>query len=250
MGLVNWKDDTVKFDKGPYFTSVYVLYLLVKEILNINYPIDPLDEGSVNKFISSVNNRLYLSEMLQNGEGKRAKAYKDRDMLDVYVKENYFSDPDETMPFKSLPYDYGSAAVDGFEKYYKPLFISLFKQFRPYAKFWELSKNEGGIDGNLAYYNGQNKKGQKKLREEEWSEDQYHQYIATPEKTLSDFKANECAFMVVWEKGITKATVDAFYQSSVIYAKELKPDEFMEKWLSFLNDMDSRGLFKLEYSAG
>jgi hypothetical protein len=241
LGLVNWKDDVAKFDLGPYFTSVYVLYLVVKDILSIYYPKDPLEETEIRRFVSSIEDRLQVSSQIESADGPHAPEYKTLDPLQMYVDRHHL-DPEDPSPFRALPYAYGSAAIDSFLKLYKPLIVGVFRHLTPYRAFWELSASLGGIDGDLAFYLAQNKRTQKQLREDVWGDEEFRSLIEDPIKELENAKRNEWAFMVVFQKALIRATVDSYFQGPVILGEEVAPDTYTQLWVDYLNRCHEQGL--------
>ncbi|TAP34135.1 DGQHR domain-containing protein [Alteromonas sp. KUL49] len=202
LGLVNWNDDSVKFDTGSHFTSVSVLHLVIKDLLNIKYPEDPLDEDFVLKFINSVEDSLFLSSFIKNGEGEYADVYRGKLSLKDYCLPKVIEDEE---PIKILPYEYSLAAVDSFNKNYRPLIYGVFAGFSPYRAFWDLSKEVGGVDGDLAFYNSLSPSAQKTLKTTSWSEDELKKKVELPEAQLNSFKSKKWAFMVVWQKAFLKS---------------------------------------------
>ena len=242
LGLINWKDDTVKFDSGIYFSSINVLYLIVKELLNIKYPADPLDEDDIKKFLKSAEDSLFISAQMKNSEGKNYNIYKDKMGLQTYCLEKL---REYEEPIKILPYEYSLAAQDSFANTYLPLIVGVFKTFKPYREFWDLSEHLGGIDGELAFYYSLNDKSQKHLKNNVWSEAEFEEKIKTKAEKLSQFKSKKWAFMVVWQKALIKATIYSYFQSSTVLGSKVSKDEFLSAWSGFLNYADEKGLFTL-----
>lgn len=242
LGLINWKDDTVKFDSGIYFSSINVLYLVVKELLNIKYPSDPLDEDDIKKFLKSAEDSLFISAQMKKTEGKNYNIYKDKIGLQSYCLEKL---REYEEPIKILPYEYSLAAQDSFANTYLPLIVGVFKTFTPYKEFWNLSKELGGVDGELAYYYSLNDKSQKHLKNNIWTEIEFEEKVKRKAEQLSHFKSKKWAFMVVWQKALIKATVYSYFQSSTVLGNKVSQDEFLVAWSEFLNYADAKGLFTL-----
>jgi len=241
LGLVNWKDDSVKFDTGPYITSVSVLHLVIKDFLNIKYPDDPLDEGSVVKFINSVEQTLFISQTLNDDTGKFHSIYANKKDLKEYC---ILKLTDDEEPIKILPYEYSLAAIDSFNKNYKPLIVGIFQQFITYKVFWDEVRTRGGIDGEMAYYNSLSASAQSKEKDTDLSLD-YHNKIAPLDKELTEMKKGKWAFTVVWQKALLKATIFAYYQVTPLFGEDLDHDSFLKKWIDFLNFADEQSLFDI-----
>lgn len=243
LGLVNWKDDTVKFDTGIYLTSINVLYMIVKELLSIKYPDDPLDEDDVSKFVGSVESSLFLTEFIKSGLGCRKERYEKKPkLLDFCLSKIYENEE----PVKILPVEYSIAAQDSFKNTYIPLIHGVFRRFSCYKEFYELSRVNGGIDGELAYYHSLNDKGRKYLKDAQWSADNFEEFVKQPSERLQQFKNNKWPFMVVWQKAVLKSTCYAFFQCAAVFGKKLEHAEFLDKWIAFLDYCDKQGLFLLD----
>lgn len=238
LGLVDWKTSSVKFDTGAYFTSITALYLVVKDILSLRYPEDPLDEGQVMQFVKSVEDKLYVSEIIARASGPHAESYKDKASVEEYVTRNF--DEENPDPVKNLPFAYSNAAIDGFQETYKPLFIGIFASFKPYFEFRELSKDLGAIDGDFAKYHSLNGKGQQLLKEE-WSEAEFENKVVSVDSKLGEYKKRKWPFMVVWQKALLKATVVLNFQKAAVLKEDA--DSFLAKWVEFLNRAYDAGLF-------
>ena len=243
LGLVNWNDDSVKFDTGAHFTSVSVLHLVIKDLLNLKYPEDPLDEESVLKFANSVEDSLFLTSFIKNGGGEFSSVYKGKPPLKDYCIRKVVEDEE---PVKILPYEYSLAAVDSFNKHYRPILYGVFSGFSPYKEFWNLSRSVGGIDGDLAFYNSLSQSAQKTLENTAWSTGELKEKVQIPEAKLNDFKLKKWAFLVVWQKAFLKATIFAYHQRKVILGEELNQEQFLSKWLRFANHFEKQRIFNTD----
>ncbi|MGI9885745.1 DNA sulfur modification protein DndB [Vibrio chagasii] len=244
LGLVNWKDDSVKFDSGSYFTSVSVLHMVIKDILSIKYPEDPLDEDHVRSFSKSVEDSLFISDIIYKGEGENSSIYKGKRKLEEYCLDKVTLDEE---PIKILPYEYSLAAVDSFNLHYKPFIYGIFSRFKPYKDFWELTKEVGGVDGELAFYNSLSLSAQKNQKNNIWSEEEFEEYVRQPENELSVFKKDQWAFMVVWQKALLKATKYAYFQYSSLERDNIDSEGFLDHWISFLNELYEKGIFNISH---
>jgi len=245
LGLVDWQSAQVKFDQGPYLSTVTALYLVTREILSLRSPADPLDEGEVKKFAQSVQQSLRVNEQVESADGLRADEYRGRPKLMEYIQKHFL---DDDAPLTAIPRPYASAAVDYFEKCYKPLIIGVFRGFQPYREFWDLSASQGGTSGTLAHFLSLNDRTRKQRKEELLKDQEYQVKIADPLALLLEKKKGEWGFMVVWQKALLKATVDAYINSQAVLALDRipTPEVFLEQWVSFLNKGHAMGHFKLD----
>ena len=106
LGLVHWQHNvTAKFNAGkqtgPFVTTVELLYSIVRDVLDIQLPKDPLEEAHVRKFVSSVEDSLRVSDLVAANPDR----YQNVPRLINYVEQHYLKEGFE-QPFSNLPGPY------------------------------------------------------------------------------------------------------------------------------------------------
>lgn len=243
LGLVHWQHKvTAKFNTGmptaPFITTVELLNLIMQDFLDLERPKDPLDEPSVRKFIGSIEDILQLSKHIE----KYPLRYKEMKSLISYAEVHNFRDGYEE-PFVNPPMRYVRAAMDAFAENWKPLFINIFLNFKPYKGFIEEVRKVGGIDGDIAFYMTLPERQQKTQRDI-WGE-QINEVLYTPLEKLAGLKTQDWPFYAVFQKGLFRATKTAALHKDALPAKK-RETSFDDLWLTFLNEMWDRGLFMVK----
>ncbi|WP_298332365.1 DNA sulfur modification protein DndB [Asticcacaulis sp.] len=241
LGLIHWQNnESAKFNvgekTGPFITTVELLYAVIKDVLDLKRPKDPLDGDSVRKFVSSIEAALDVSKHIQAHEAKYGLP-----PLMSYVEEHHLKEGFET-PFPNPTAPYIRACADSFSKIWRQLFLDVFTKFKPYADFITEVEKRGGIDGDIASYIVLPVKAQKSKREE-WGEDAPKK-IDQPLQELAKMKGDDWAFYAVFQKALFRATKIAFQHYDV--TPRYTHRTFSEAWVSFLNTLSDRGLLKVK----
>ncbi|MBP8810893.1 MAG: hypothetical protein KBG48_08840 [Kofleriaceae bacterium] len=242
LGLVHWQHNvTAKFNAGkqtgPFVTTVELLYSIVKDVLEISPPKDPLEEAYVRKFVASVEDSLRVSELVAANPDR----YQGVPKLISYVEQHYLRDGFE-QPFSNLPGPYLRAADDGFRRYWQPLFISILMGFKPYKEFIEQVRARGGLDGELAFYLALPERAQA-AQSKEWGEDRIAK-IEKPLDELARMKIRDWPFYAVFQKGMFRA-------SATVLRHTVSPDDlegtqaFLQDWNGFLDAIYDEGLLEV-----
>lgn len=245
LGLVHWQHKVgVKFNSGdhtgPFVTTAELLYLIVKDILDIGRPRDPLDEGQVRKFVRSVEDALGVSRLIAENSAR----YPGLAPLMPYVERNYLKEGFEK-PFANLPGPYLRACDDGFEQQWLKPIVTVLTRFKPYRDFISEVDSRGGIDGDLAFYLCLPLKAQRK-QAEEWGEQRYAK-LDTPLKDLAKMKEADWPFFAVFQKGLLRATKSALvHASSVDGLGNASEDDVLAKWIQFLDACWDKGLLEVK----
>lgn len=241
LGLIHWQNnESAKFNTGektgPFITTVELLYAILKDVLDLKRPKDPLDGDSVRKFVQSIEAALEVSKHIQSNEAKYGLP-----PLMSYVQEHHLKEGFET-PFPNPPAPFIRAAADSFSQNWRPLFIDVFTKFKPYADFIKEVDARGGIEGEVASYLVLPHKAQKSQRDE-WGEDAPKK-IDQPLQELAKMKNEDWAFFAVFQKALFRATKVAYQHYDLTPGYTRKP--FGEAWTSFLNILADRGLLKVK----
>jgi hypothetical protein len=241
LGLIHWQNnESAKFNvgekTGPFITTVELLYAIIKDVLDLKRPKDPLDGDSVRKFVQSIEAALDVSKHIQANEAKY-----NLPPLISYVQEHHLKEGFET-PFPNPTAPYVRASADSFSKIWRPLFLDVFMKFKPYADFIKEVEARGGIDGEIASYIVLPIKAQKSKRDE-WGEEAPKK-IDQPLQELAKMKNEDWAFYAVFQKALFRATKTAYQHYDLTPGHTLRP--FGEAWVNFLNILAERDLLKVK----
>jgi hypothetical protein len=243
LGLVHWQHGvSAKFNTGtttaPFITTVELLNLIVKDLLDLERPKDPLDEGQVRRFVQSLEDALRVSDYIRENPNK----YPSLAPFGTYVDENYLKEGFE-QPFVNPPPQYIHVCADSFAVRWQPLFVQVLLQFKPYREFVGKVREKGGIDGDLAFYLSLPERAQKQ-QVEAWGEAR-PQKLDKPLAELAKLKTEDWPFYAVFQKALFRATKNAFLHFDTLPAKR-REKPFIEVWLSFLDELWDRGLLAVK----
>ncbi len=243
LGIVHWQHNVgAKFNTGvntaPFITTIELLNLIIKDLLDLERPKDPLDEGQVRKFVQSLEDSLRVSNHIKENPNR----FPGVAPLGSYVEENYLKDGFES-PFVNPPPQYIRVCADSFDTLWRPILVRLLREFKPYKNFIEKVREKGGIDGDLAYYLALPERAQKQ-QVDEWGE-------ARPEKLdkplaeLAKLKQDDWPFYAVFQKALIRATKNAYLHYDSVPAK-VRENDFLDTWLIFLDEIWERGLLAVK----
>jgi len=243
LGIVHWQHNVgAKFNTGvntaPFITTIELLNLIIKDLLDLERPKDPLDEGQVRKFVQSLEDSLRVSNHIKENPNR----FPGVAPLGSYVEENYLKDGFES-PFVNPPPQYIRVCADSFDTLWRPIIVRLLREFKPYKDFIEKVREKGGIDGDLAYYLALPERAQKQ-QVDEWGE-------ARPEKLdkplaeLAKLKQDDWPFYAVFQKALVRATKNAYLHYDSVPAK-VREKDFLDTWLAFLDEIWERGLLAVK----
>lgn len=246
LGIVHWQHNvTAKFNVGkptaPFVTTVELLFSILSDLLDLKRPKDPLDETQVRKFVASIEGALDVSNTI----AAHPTQYGGLKPLLTYVERRHLV-PEQEVPFANLPASYLRVAVDGFHVHLRPLIVGVLTGFKPYRLFIEEVRKRGGIDGDLAFYLVQPKKVQKQTQES-WDEATKTAKIDAPMEALAKMKTADWPFYAVFQKGLMRASALAWRHFAVVGGSASSTiDDFLEKWIAFLDEISDRGLLQVK----
>ncbi|WP_230772708.1 DNA sulfur modification protein DndB [Sphingomonas sp. Leaf4] len=245
LGLIHWQhNESAKFNiaerTAPFITTVELMYAIIKDILDIKRPKDPLDPDQIRKFVSSIDAGVGLDAYLKKNTAKyQLKS------LASYVEEHHLKkDFESSFPNPSSPYV--RAIADSFSALWRPIILDVLTKFQPYSTFIDEVRARGGLTGDIAFYMVQ-PKGAQKLSREQWGEDTPAK-IDEPLAELHKLKTADWAFYAVFQKALFRATKSAYQHYSVVPGYTQQP--FSDAWVSFLNEMAAKDAFKVKASIG
>jgi hypothetical protein len=246
LGIVHWQHNvTAKFNvgkpTGPFVTTVELLFSILSDLLDLKRPKDPLDEAQVRKLVNSIEAALRVSDLI----AAHPSQYGGLKPLMTYVERKHLR-PDDEVPFANLPASYLRVAAEGFNQHMRPLIVGVLTRFKPYRDFIAQVEQRGGIDGDLAFYLVQPKKVQRQTQES-WDEQTKQKKIDEPLEALHAMKTTDWPFFAVFQKGLLRASAVAWHQFSVVGgSSDSTIDEFLDKWIAFLDVLSDRNLLKVK----
>ena len=243
LGLVHWQHNvTAKFNAGkqtgPFLTTVELLYSIVRDVLDIQMPKDPLEEAHVRKFVSSVEDSLHVSDLVAANPDR----YQSVPRLINYVEHYYLKEGFE-QPFSNLPGPYLRACDDGFNRYWQPLLYGVLTKFKPYQSFIEHVRTRGGLDGDLAFYLALPERAQRQ-QSNEWGQER-NKKIDEPLEELAKMKTKDWPFYAVFQKGFFRAASTVWRHSVPAASAESDSPPFLAKWIAFLDKIFDEGLLEV-----
>ena len=244
LGLVHWQHNVgAKFNTGlntaPFITTVELLYLIIRDLLDLKRPLnDPLDEGLVRKFVQSLEDALSISDHLKENPNR----FPNLAPFGTYVEENYLREGFE-LPFVNPPPQYIRVCADSFDTRWRPMFVRLLCEFKPYKDFIAKVREKGGIDGDLAFYLALPERAQKQ-QVSEWGE-ACPEKLDKPRAELAKLKQEGWPFYAVFQKALFRATKNAYLHYDTVGAKK-REEPFIEVWVAFLDELWDRGMLTVK----
>ena len=198
LSLVRWQDDVNKFDNSYYLNSLVHLDLLVKALLDLNEPKDPMEKKDVKTYIKDINQALGIDGKEVEYEGRTLTQYFEEDCCD--------DDGNPQTPFSRLPEYYLESAIKGFKRNFRPWLIKLLMEFEPYEELLKYARNQNLIEGTFGQYYAQTAKHRSMLKEQEIAKDSdwFKKEIITPQNYIADLKQNQWAFKAIFQKAIVR----------------------------------------------
>jgi hypothetical protein len=198
LSLVRWQDDVNKFDNSYYLNSLVHLDLLVKALLDLKEPSDPMEERQIKAFIKDINQTLGIDGKEVEHEGRTLTQYYEEDCCD--------EDGNPQTPFSRLPEYYLESAIKGFKQNFRPWLIKLLMEFKPYSNLLEYARNKNLIEGIFGQYQAQTAKHKSMIKEQEIAKDSdwFKREIIIPQNDIAEMKENQWAFKAIFQKAIVR----------------------------------------------
>lgn len=234
LSMIRWQDDQNRFDSSYFLNSLVHLELVVKEMLDLKEPSDPMDKKQVETFIKTINSTLGV-----NGEVK----YEGRS-LTTYYNEDYCDDEGEpVMPFARLPQQYLTTAVDGFTTKFRPWMVKLLLDFKPYQQLLKYARENDLITGAFGGFVSQTSKHKEAIKQEMNNKDSqwHHREILTPITYIGDMKDDEWAYKAIFQKAMLRLGK----KIEVSFKGKDKTLGDVDTYLEFLNRLYDQGILKL-----
>jgi hypothetical protein len=235
LSLIRWQDDQNKFDSSYYLNSLVHLDSLVLATLDLKPPRDPMEKKQVTAFIDSIDSTLGINENKVQYEGRT---------LEDYYIEDFCEDGEPVTPLARIPENYLDSAIEGFKVNFRPWFVKLLLEFKPYHNLLQYAREHNLIEGTFGKYQAQTSKHKANIREQENSRDidWHNREILTHEKAIAMMKDSQWAFKVIFQKAIVRLgrTVEFEYKGKDANLGNI------EDVLAFLNRLYSKDIFKID----
>jgi hypothetical protein len=235
LSLVRWQDDVNKFDNSYYLNSLVHLDLLVKALLDLREPSDPMEERQIKAFIKDINQTLGIDGKEVEHEGRTLTQYYEEDCCD--------EDGNPQTPFSRLPEYYLESAIKGFKHNFRPWLIKLLMEFKPYSILLKYAKEKNLIEGVFGQYQAQTAKHKSMIKEQEIAKDSdwFKREIITPQSHIAEMKENQWAFKAIFQKAIVRLVKIVEFD----YKGEDKNLGTIKDVLSFLDNLYDKNILEV-----
>lgn len=240
LSLVIWQEDEAKFDAESKFSHVITSVLNLNEIVGSCLGVKPfeeinrLDESEVRKHVTQLNSKLRLNNNVQTSIQQHLELCIDR--------QDPFSFTD----------DHLAAFRQAFSEQWTSHIIRVFHEFSPYKEYLSAANGMGAINGMLADYLLLPKANQEKFKERKKAEDgAFNPRLEIDDRLerLKNFKKNECAFYVVFQKALFINLFRLEVQKESLEISQSRND-FVTWWIEQINTLHERGVFYLNWKKG
>lgn len=244
LSLLRWQDANYKFDTSYYLNSLVNLFLVVKDLLDIEPPKDSTDKSEVLKFIQKYEQTL--------GRGPSRRIEVEGVSLKDYYLSNYcdkvdnetFGDPHT--PFSNIPPHFLPAAELGFDERYSHWILSLLTKLSPYAELLKYARNNRLITGEMAQYYAQPKSHRKTIETAfvaKYGEGWRQEVLTKHEDEIANLKRHDVfgerwAFKTLFQKAYVELGKEIFIDLGDDSNKYGSVDDFI--W--FFNRLEERNL--------
>lgn len=239
LSIVTWREDEAKFDSEYSITSV----LNLSEIVSYCWGgislegLDLLDERRVKNYVREITGSLDL-------ERKTVDSIDARQELCIGRGE----------PF-SFTEDQLTTIEKAFLQQWTPHIVRIFKEFRPYRKYFLKARDIGAINGTLRDYLLLPKEQRVKFSGRKMAEDKIfnpRSAIDHPLAELEALKKEEWAFYVVFQKALFRnfLSLEPVRKSLSIGEHSTDRSSFLTWWLDQVNALHEKGVFNLNWKRG
>jgi hypothetical protein len=246
LSLLRWQEANNRFDQKYYLNSLVNLHLIVKELLSIEPPADPMSKTAVLGFIGDVSKLL--------GSGVPRQLSHQGVSLDQYYRSQFLeNDEDEPIaPFGAIPSHYLPSAVEGFKAYFAPWLLAILKRFAPYAEIISYARENKLITGQFGQYLSQPKSHQEALAKDletthgqHWRKAIIDDHSASIERIKgvgSNELGEQWAFKTIFQKAIVRLGRSLFVGTA---ADERARFGDVNDYLEFLNTLHRADVFRV-----
>lgn len=213
LSLLRWREANNRFDHRYFLNSLVNLHLLVKDILGLQLPGDPMDAREVRKYIKSLEDCLGSET-----DGRRSLNVDGKSLREYYDSDYFDAGADDTeapiRPFVGIPPIFLPAAVDGFKKFYSDWMLTILRDFQPYRELLNYARQENLIEGQFSQFQSQPESAREQLQNDLASEhgEQWHErVIGRHERFIQGIKATgnhdlgeQWAFKTIFQKALLR----------------------------------------------
>jgi hypothetical protein len=239
LALVDWISEKNKFESGPFFTTILILYDIIDQALERPNTKEPEEEDD-NKI------RQWLRNVFGTNETQT-------DEIMSQVNRCYLQE----VPLTFLPSDIVVLA-DCFKQRWRKIIFRFFHEIKPYKALWDfgvennlhkpefvnLYITQSILSGNYAKDRAEEIKNNNKIYDPTWNEKKHYtdpmNYIDT------EIKSNNWAFKVVFQKALFEAFFSLTTQASDFVddypSEEVLMDKFTNMWIESINALFEAGL--------
>lgn len=250
LSLLRWREANNRFDQRYYLNSLVNLHLIVKDLLGLQMPQDPMSANEVRRYIHTLENTL--GDFV---DGKKSILYEGKSLLEAYESDFFDTDSDDPStpirPFIGIPPAFLPAAVEGFKKHYAPWILSILRDFKPYKQLLAYAREKDLIKGQFSQFHAQPKSAQHELIKSLESEhgNNWKEVLIFPhEKEIMRIKGDDrtnlgdqWAFKTIFQKAILRLAKRISLQTD----EEVKRMGKVEDYISFLDDLYERNILRV-----
>jgi hypothetical protein len=253
LSLLRWREANNRFDQKHFLNSLVNLHLIVKDLLGLQLPNDPMNAKEVRRYINNL--ETCLGEEIN---GRKSLVADNKNLIEVY-NSDYFDadvdDPDSPIrPFIGIPPAFLPSALAGFEKNFAPWMLAILRDFKPYKEILEYARRNNLIEGRFSQFLSQPESARVELMktlEAERGDNWHEQIIGRHQREIQNIKGTgdtilgeHWAFKTIFQKAILRL------------AKRFKlmtPDEIqrfgtVETLIKFLDNLCDRGMLRVLYT--
>ena len=213
LSLLRWREANNRFDQKYFLNSLVNMHLIVKDILGLQLPGDPMNAKEVRKYIKNLEDCLG-SKVAE----KKSLIVDDRSLMDYYESDYFDAGADDSevpiRPFIGIPPIFLPAAVEGFKLHYSTWMLSILRDFKPYKSLLNYAREENLITGQFSQFQSQPESARAELQNYLASEhgDQWHELIiGSHERKIQQLKAagdrdkgEQWAFKTIFQKALLR----------------------------------------------
>lgn len=250
LSLLRWREANNRFDQRYYLNSLVNLHLIVKDLIGLKLPEDPMSASKVKTYINSLQDCLG-----EDIDGNKALIADERTLLEAY--ENDYFDPDgddpqsPIRPFIGIPPAFLPAAVEGFKNYFAPWLLTALTKFKPYGKLLQYSRDENLITGQFSQFQSQPESARVDLMkslEAEHGTNWHNIVIGQHERAILQMKGagnkvigEQWAFKAIFQKAYLRLCKNIAFQAPEEEARLGKVDDL----IGFLDNLYEQEILRV-----
>lgn len=246
LSMVRWQEANNRFDQKFFVNSLVNLHLLVRDLLGLEAPKDPMNVSDAKNFLRDATTLLGLGTPPRiEYEGDSLSEYYEKHFLDPMDKENPIA------PFNGLPTQFLEPALKGFSERFSTWLLHLLTVFRPYSDLLTYARENNLVEGEFSQYLAQPEghleaidKIMLEKHGEEWRHDVLGKHIEAIEKIkgLRTELGEQWPFKTIFQKAFVRLGRLLFVET---------PDDNREKFggivefTEFFDELYSRDVLRV-----